>query len=84
MWGCFGKAVFRGSILQLLKKCSKTEPNLEPKLPWGGGVSTHFHPWVDKVAQVVPNGAQSGSKGEEGYQNGAKMLPKVIKLLRQS
>ena len=39
------------------------EPKLEPKLELCAARTTYFHPWVDKVAQVVPNGAQSGSKG---------------------
>ena len=45
------------------------DTKLEPKLAtWVAG-TPYFHPWVDKVAQVVPNGAQSGSKG-------AQRLPK--------
>ena len=42
---------------------------MEPKLAWCGGRTPYFHPWVDKVAQVVPNRTQSASKG-------AKMKPK--------
>ena len=39
------------------------DTKLEPKLAmWVEGTS-YFHPWVDKVAQVVPKVAQSGSKG---------------------
>ena len=45
------------------------EPKLEPKLDLCAGRTTYFPPWVDKVAQVVPNGAQSASKG-------AQRLPK--------
>ena len=53
------------------------DTKLEPKLAmWVDGTS-YFHPWVHKVAQVVPNGAQSGSKGAQRLpkwsQNGAKM-----------
>ena len=45
------------------------DTKLEPKLAmWVDGF-TYFHPWVHKVAQVVPNGTQSGSKG-------AQRLPK--------
>ncbi len=40
-------------------------PNLAPKSDLGGTSTTHFHPWVAKVAQVVPNGAQSGPKGPQ-------------------
>ena len=46
--------------------CEKVAPKWTPNwnLSWPRGVTgtTHFHPWVHKVAQVVPNGAQSGSK----------------------
>ena len=46
------------------------DTKLEPKLAtWVTG-TPHFHSWVHKVAQVVPNGAQSGPKG-------AQMLPKL-------
>ena len=63
------------------------DTKLEPKLAmWVEGTS-YFHPWVDKVAQVVPNGAQSGSKGAQRLpkwnQKGAKMLPKVFKMRAQ-
>ena len=45
------------------------DTKLEPKLAtWVDG-TPYFHPWVHKVAQVVPNGAQSGPKG-------AQRLPK--------
>ena len=37
----------------------------EPKQLFGGTSFNLFHPWVDKVAQVVPKGAQSGSKGKQ-------------------
>ena len=41
------------------------DTKLEPKLAMWVEGATYFHPWVDKVAQVVPNGAQSGSKGAQ-------------------
>ena len=41
------------------------EPKLEPKLDLCAVRTPYFHPWVDKVAQVVPNGAQSGFKGTQ-------------------
>ena len=41
------------------------EPKLEPKLDLCAVRTPYFHPWVDKVAQVVPNGAQSGPKGAQ-------------------
>ena len=46
------------------------ELKLEPKSDLGGGKLNYFHAWVDKAAQVVSNGAQSGSKG-------AQRLPKL-------
>jgi len=63
LWDCFGKPVFKEIMQFGLKKCSKRYPNLEPKLAWCAGRTTYFHPWVNMVAKVVPNGAQSGSKG---------------------
>ena len=47
------------------------DTKLEHKLATWVTATPYFHPWVDKVAQVVPNGAQSGSKG-------AQRLPKWI------
>ena len=41
------------------------DTKLEPELAMWVAGTTYFHPWVDKVAQVVPNGAQSGSKGAQ-------------------
>ena len=45
------------------KNTQKGTPHWTPKLAWCAGRTTYFHPWVSMVAQVVPNGAQSGSKG---------------------
>ena len=57
------------------------DTKLEPKLATWVTATTYFHPWVHKVAQVVPNGAQSGSKGAQRLpkwsQNGTKMEPKL-------
>ena len=60
LWDCFGKPVFKEIIQSGLKNASKVTPNWTPKLAWCAGRTTHFHPWVNMVAQVVPNGAQSG------------------------
>ena len=68
-WDCAGKPVLKEIMSFLWKNASKTEPKLEPKSDLGGTWTTYFHPWVNMVAQVVPNGAQSGSKG-------AQRLPK--------
>ena len=63
LWDCFGKSVFKEIIQSGLKNASKGTPNWTPKLAWCAGRTPYFHPWVNMVAQVVPNGAQSGSKG---------------------
>ena len=41
------------------------ESKLEPKLDLCAGRIPHFQPWFNKVAQVVPNDAQSASKGAQ-------------------
>ena len=61
------------------KKCFQMEPKLEPKSALGGTSFTYFHPWVVKVAQLVPDGTQRLPRVPKDYQNGAKMLPKVMK-----
>ena len=63
LWDCFGKPVFKEIIQFGLKNAQKGAPNWTPKLAWCAVRTTYFHPWVNMVAQVVPNGAQSGSKG---------------------
>ena len=63
LWDCFGKPVFKEIIEFGLKNTQKGTPNWTPKLAWCAGRTPYFHPWVNMVAQVVPNGAQSGSKG---------------------
>ena len=63
LWDCFGKSVFKEIIQSGLKNASKGTPNWTPKLAWCAVRTPYFHPWVNMVAQVVPNGAQSGSKG---------------------
>ena len=63
LWDCFGKQVFKEIIQFWYKSCSKRNPKLEPRSDLGGNWTPYFHPWVNMVAQVVPNGAQSGSKG---------------------
>ena len=63
LWDCFGKPVFKEMIQSGLKNALKGIPNWTPKLAWCAARTTHFHPWVNMVAQVVPNGAPSGSKG---------------------
>ena len=57
------------------------DTKLEPKLAMWVHRTSYFHPWVNKVAQVVPNGAQSGSKGSQKLskwsQNAAQGLQNV-------
>ena len=62
LWDCFGKPVFK-EITEFGLKHAQGTPNWTLKLAWCAARTTHFHPWVNMVAQVVPNGAQSGSKG---------------------
>ena len=69
LWDCFGKPVFKEIIQSGLKNAPKGSPNWTPKLAWCTARTPYFHPWVNMVAQVVPNGAQSGSKD-------AQRLPK--------
>ena len=63
LWDCFGESVFKEITQSGLNNASKGTPNWTPKLAWCAGRTPYFHPWVNMVAQVVPNGAQSGSKG---------------------
>ena len=63
LWDCFGEPVFKEIVQSGLKNAPKGTPNWRPKLAWCAARTTHFHPWVNMVAQVVPNGAQSDSKG---------------------
>ena len=65
----FWDAIFQRNYSILVQDCSKRYPKLEPKLAWCAAETLHFQPWVNMVAQVVPNGAQSGSKD-------AQRLPK--------
>ena len=65
----FWEASFQRNYSIWIETCSKRYPKLEPKLAWCAVRTPYFQPWVNMVAQVVPNGAQSGSKG-------AQRLPK--------
>ena len=44
----------------------------EPKKAGGTVRTTYFHAWVDKVSQVVPNGAQNRISGSPKLQNEKK------------
>ena len=65
------------------KNDSQMDPKLQPKLDLWPVRTPNFHPWVDKVAQVVTNGAQSGSRGAQStpkrHLNGVKVGHKVSK-----
>ena len=71
LWDCFGKPFFKEIIQSGLKNAPKGTPNWTPKLAWCAGRTSYFHPWVNMVAQVVPNGAQSGSKGAQRLPKGS-------------
>ena len=70
------------------KHDSQMDPKLQPKLDLWPGRTPNFHPWVDKVAQVVTNGAQSGSRGAQStpkrHLNGVKVGHKVSKTCSRS
>ena len=63
LWDCFGEPVFKEIVQSGLKNAPKGTPNWTPKLAWCAGRTSYFQPLVDKFVQVVPNGAQSDSKG---------------------
>ena len=90
-FGCgivFGEPVFKEIVQSGLKNAPKGTPNWTPKLAWCAARTPHFHPWVDKVAQVVTNGAQSGSRGAQStpkrHLNGVKVGHKVSKTCSRS
>ena len=64
------------------------DTKLEPKLAMWVEGTTYVHPWVDKVAQVVTNGAQRGSNGAQStpkrHLNGVKVGHKVSKTCSRS
>ena len=70
------------------KNDSQMDPKLQLKLDLGPVRTPYFHPWVDKVAQVVTNGAQSGSRGAQSTPkrdlNGVKVGHKVSKTCSRS
>ena len=63
LWDCFGKQVSKEIIQCWFKNCSNRYPNWNLSWPSAPHEPSHLQPWVNMVAQVVPNGAQSGSKG---------------------
>ena len=63
LWDYFGEPVFKEIVQSGLKNAPKGTPNWTPKLAWCAARASHFQPLVDKFVQVVPNGAQSDSKG---------------------
>ena len=65
VWDCFGKQVFKEIIQFGLKHAQKGSQIGHLSWPGAPHEPSHFHPWVNMVAQVVPNGAQSGSKGTQ-------------------
>ena len=79
MLALFWEPSFHRKYATFVKKCFQMEPKLEPKSALGGNSFPYFHPWVVKVAQVVPDGTQRLPRVPKDYQNGAKMLSKVMK-----
>ena len=76
----FWKAISQQTYIFLRKNGSQMESKLDLKLDSCAGQTNYFHSWVDKVAQVVPKGAQMVARVTKSCQNGAKMLPKVFKI----
>ncbi len=81
LWDCFGEPVFKEIVQSGLKNAPKGTPNWTPKLAWCAARTSYFQPLVDKFVQVVPNGAQSDSKGVQRVpkwsQNAAQGLQNV-------
>ena len=63
LWDCFGEPVFKEIVQSGLKNAPKGTPNWNLSWPSAPDEPCHLQPWVNMVAQVVPNGAQSGPKG---------------------
>ena len=62
--GLFWGASFQRNCSIWVGKMLQTVPQIG-HLSWPSAPDepSHLQPWVNMVAQVVPNGAQSGSKG---------------------
>ena len=67
--GVFWEAVFQRNDATFVKNWLPKGTQIGAQAGLGRGKTQSFHPWVIKVAQVVPNAAQSNSKD-------AKSLPK--------
>ena len=52
------------------------DTKLEPKLAMWVDGTTYFHPWVHKVAQVVPKWCPMAPKWFQGCPKAPKMKPK--------
>ena len=82
VWFCFGKPFLNKNTFFFTKNGSQTEPKLDLKSNLCARRTSHFHSWVDNVAQVVPKGAQMVARVAKSCQNGAKMLPFASSLTR--
>ena len=45
----------------------------------GGEVSTHFHPWAEKIAQEALEGAQGDLQGTKNHNLGRKLVSQIVK-----
>ena len=45
----------------------------------GGGESTHFHLWAEKIAQEALEGAQGDLQGTKNHNLGRKLVPEIVK-----
>ena len=60
--GVFWEAVFQRNYATFVKNWLPKETPIGAQAGLGRGKTQSFHPWVIKVAQVMPKGAQSCSK----------------------
>ena len=61
--GVFWEAVFQRNDATFVKNWLPKGTQIGAQAGLGRGKTQSFHPWVIKVAQVMPKGAQIGSKG---------------------
>ena len=63
---------------------AQMQPKLQPQLGLCAARTSYFHPWVDKVAQVVPNDTQSASKGVQKLPKWSQNVGQGVQNVTQS
>ena len=61
------------------KNGSQRDPILKPMPALGGGGSTYFHLWAEKIAQEALEGAQGDLQGTKNHNLGRKLVPQIVK-----